>query len=114
MGASATWGAGATGVGITGRGGAAAATGGRGGGGGGGGAAGAAVGPVGRRFTVSTTTVFVRPCEKLCRTVSGEIAGRLSVNVFVGVTDNVSAGFFVSLIPCQILRVAPVFSPKFR
>ena len=68
------------------------------------------VGPDGRRFTVSTTTVLVRPCEKLWRTVSGTFEGRFSVSVLVGVTVSVSPGFFVSLIPCQILRVAPVYS----
>jgi hypothetical protein len=61
----------------------------------------------GRRFTVSTTTVFVRPCEKLWRTVSGALEDRFSVSVLVGVTVSVSPGFFVSVIPCQILGLAP-------
>ena len=37
------------------------------------------------RFLVSTTTDFVRPCEKFCRTVPCSMPGRFSVRVFLRV-----------------------------
>src|SRR5690606_8702090 len=52
------------------------------------------------RFLVSTTTAFVRPCEKFWRTVPCSRPGRFSVRVFFGVTLKVlSSPDFVSLIP---------------
>src|SRR5690606_18152487 len=77
--------------------------------------AGAAVGsglPSGRanlRFLVSTTTAFVRPCEKLCRTVP--CSGRLSVSVFFVLTSSVlSSPVLLSVIPYP-LRLPPRPTP---
>src|SRR5271165_6057313 len=46
-------------------------------------AAGASPGPATRRFTFSTTTTLLRPCEKLCRTVPCS-TGRLRCKVAFG------------------------------
>src|SRR5690606_41950413 len=55
------------------------------------------------RFFVSTTTAFVRPCEKFWRTVP--CSGRFSVSVFFGLTLSVlSSPVFVSVIPHPLRR----------
>lgn len=60
--------------------------------------AGASPGPNTRRFTFSTTTCFVRPWEKLCRTVPCS-TGRFSDSVVFGLTVKVfSPTLFGSLI----------------
>src|SRR5690606_1434756 len=81
--------------------------------------AGAAVGsglPSGRanlRFLVSTTTAFVRPCEKLCRTVP--CSGRLSVSVFFGLTPSVlSSPVLLSVIPYPLRLPPRPPLPKYR
>ena len=57
-------------------------------------AAGAASpGPKTRRFTFSTTTALLRPCEKLCRTVPCSI-GRFKCNVDFGGAPADSAATF--------------------
>ena len=60
------------------------------------------------RFLVSTTTDFVRPCEKFWRTVPCSTPGRFSVRVFFGLTLNVlSSPVFVSLIPYPLRLHTP-------
>ena len=63
-------------------------------------AAGAASpGPRTRRFTFSTTTALLRPCEKLCRTMPCSI-GRFKCNVdFGGATPTGLSVLFVSFMP---------------
>ena len=51
----------------------------------------------GRRFTVSTTTCLLRPCEKLCFTTSFS-SGRFSDSVLGARVSFVSPGSFVSVI----------------
>ena len=57
-----------------------------------------------RRFTVSTTTAFVRPCEKLWRTTPCS-TGRFNVSVLGDTCKVLSPWFFVSLIRFKVLRV---------
>ncbi|VUD73238.1 hypothetical protein MET9862_03853 [Methylobacterium symbioticum] len=66
------------------------------------------VAPMTRRLTVSTTTCFDRPWEKLWRTVPDSI-GRLRDSGFAGAFVRVlSPGLFVSLIQFEPLRVSIV------
>ena len=69
-----------------------------------------------RRFTFSTTTALVRPCEKLCRTIPNS-TGRFSDSVLVGATDSVlSPEFFESVMRSQSgpspIQRAPEHVPK--
>src|SRR5271165_3866086 len=72
-------------------------------------AAGASPGPATRRFTFSTRTALLRPCEKLCRTVPCS-TGRLRCRVaFGGAAPTVLSLLFVSFMPIPIrLALQPI------
>ena len=57
-------------------------------------------GPTARRLTVSTTTAFERPCEKLWRTMPCS-TGRFRDSVLGDTCNVLSPGFFVSFIPLR-------------
>ena len=65
-------------------------------------------GPRTRRFTFSTRTALLRPCEKLCRTVPCS-TGRFRCRVAFGVAPTVLSLLFVSFMPIPIrLALQPI------